>query len=89
MEHREKKRSSDFKALADTHKQRLDALLRDQRTLVKRVGELERTQVVRKRPEDDFWSEEAGRRFVAQQEELVAMKEKYAALKELVDSGGC
>ncbi|EFJ46513.1 hypothetical protein VOLCADRAFT_118102 [Volvox carteri f. nagariensis] len=86
---REKKKSAEFKTLADTYKQRLDRFLRDQRNLVKRVGELERSQAVsRKRPEDDYWGEEAGRRFVAQQEELVALKEENAALKRLMESDG-
>ncbi|GFR44254.1 hypothetical protein Agub_g5456 [Astrephomene gubernaculifera] len=86
---REKKRSADYKSLADTHKQRLDSFLRDQRHLVKRVGELERSQAaVKRRPEEEFWGEEAGRRFVAQQEELVALKEENAALKQLMESDG-
>ncbi|GIL57334.1 hypothetical protein Vafri_12599 [Volvox africanus] len=86
---REKKRSAEFKTLADTYKQRLDKFLRDQRNLVKRVGELERSQAVaKKRPEDDYWGEEAGRRFVAQQEELVALREENAALKRLMESDG-
>lgn len=74
--------------MADNYKSKLDALLRDQRNLVKRVGELERTQTVtRKRPEDEYWGEEAGRRFVEQQEQLVALKEENAALKQLMESG--
>ncbi|GLI67567.1 hypothetical protein VaNZ11_011794 [Volvox africanus] len=86
---REKKRSAEFKTLADTYKQRLDKFLRDQRNLVKRVGELERSQAVaKKRPEDDYWGEEAGRRFVAQQDELVALREENAALKRLMESDG-
>ncbi|KXZ46909.1 hypothetical protein GPECTOR_39g403 [Gonium pectorale] len=86
---RERKRSADFKAMADTYKQRLDSFLRDQRNLVKRVGELERSQALaRKKPEDEFWGEEAGRRFVVQQEELVALKEENAALKDLMESDG-
>lgn len=74
--------------MADSYKSKLDALLRDQRNLVKRVGELERTQTVtRKRPEDEYWGEEAGRRFVEQQEQLVALKEENAALKQRMESG--
>jgi hypothetical protein len=85
---REKKKSAEFKTLAETHKQRLDAFLRDQRHLVKKVGQLERSQaLVKKKPEDEFWGEEAGRRFVVQQEELVALKEENKALKDLMESG--
>ncbi|KAG2447989.1 hypothetical protein HYH02_007017 [Chlamydomonas schloesseri] len=86
---REKKRSSDLKAMADTYKHRLDGFLRDQRNLVQKVGQLERTAAAsRRKPEDEFWGEEAGRRFVAQQEELVALKEENTALKELMESDG-
>ncbi|GLC41809.1 hypothetical protein PLESTM_001241900 [Pleodorina starrii] len=86
---RERKKSADFKALADTYKQRLDSFLRDQRNLVRRVGELERSQALtRKRPEDEFWGEEAGRRFVVQQEELVSLREENTALKKLMESDG-
>lgn len=74
--------------MADTYKQRLDGFLRDQRHLVQKVGQLERTAAAtRRKPEDEFWGEEAGRRFVAQQEELVALKEENTALKELIESG--
>ena len=74
--------------MAETYKQRLDGCMRDQRNLIKRVGELERSQALaRKRPEDEFWGEEAGRRFAEQQEELVALKEENSALKELMESG--
>ena len=76
--------------MAETYKQRLDGFMRDQRNLVKRVGELERSQALwKKRPEDEFWGEEAGRRFAEQQEELVALKEENAALKDLMESGVC
>ncbi|KAG2431181.1 hypothetical protein HXX76_009709 [Chlamydomonas incerta] len=86
---REKKRSSDLKAMADSYKQRLDGFLRDQRNLVQKVGKLERTAAAaRRKPEDEFWGEEAGRRFVAQQEELVTLKEENTALKELIESDG-
>ncbi|KAG2486785.1 hypothetical protein HYH03_014584 [Edaphochlamys debaryana] len=86
---REKKKSADFKAMADSYKQRLDGFLKDQRSLVKKVGHLERTAAAqKKRPEDEFWGEEAGRRFVIQQEELVALKEENAELKALMESDG-
>eukprot|EP00955_Chlamydomonas_euryale_P051697 354921-Chlamydomonas_euryale.AAC.16 len=37
-----------------------------------------------RKPEDEFWGEEAGRRFVVQQEELVALREENAALRKEV-----
>ena len=38
----EKKRALDYKNIADTTKARLDAVLKEQRGMVKRMGELER-----------------------------------------------
>jgi hypothetical protein len=39
-----------------------------------------------RKPEDEFWGEEAGRRFVVQQEELVQLREENAALRKHVEA---
>ena len=41
----------------------------------------------RRKPEDEFWGEEAGRRFVQQQDELVGAKEEVARLRAMMESG--
>lgn len=88
---REKKRSSDYRAAAEEHRRRLEAALREQRSLVRKLGEAERSlggsaaarSAARKAAaEQEYWSEEAGRRFAVQQEELVALREQNAALQQ-------
>jgi hypothetical protein len=55
---------------------------------VPQLGHMERTAAAsRRRPQDEFWGEEAGRRFVEQQDQLVSLKEENTALKELMESG--
>lgn len=41
-----------------------------------------------RRGDDEFWSEEAGRRFAAQQEELVGLRERNAYLETAAAEGG-
>jgi hypothetical protein len=69
----------------------LEAALREQRSLVRKLGEAERSlggstaarSAARKAAaEQEYWSEEAGRRFAMQQEELVALREQNAALQQ-------
>jgi hypothetical protein len=88
---REKKRANDFRASAEEHRRRLEAALREQRSLVRKLGEAERSlggseaarSAARKAAaEQEYWSEEAGRRFAVQQEELVALREQNAALQQ-------
>lgn len=94
---REKKRCSDFRNASDEYKRRLEAALKEQRTLVRRVGEAERAGggqahrlALRTKLEDDLWSEEAGRRFAQQQEELVTLREVNQELEEKLSKGeGC
>ena len=63
--HREHKKVTDVKVAHDDTKRRLEGALRDQRSLSKRVGEVERKNTtLSRKPEDEFWGEEAGRRCV-------------------------
>eukprot|EP00798_Chlamydomonas_sp_ICE-L_P022119 gene22119-29179_t len=82
---REKKRSQDFKLAHDDNKKRLDQVLRDQRMAIKKVGDLEKKngQLTRK-PEDEYWGEEAGRRFAVQQEELVVLRDENVNLQKQI-----
>ncbi len=60
---REKKKVADTKTAHDETKRRLEAALRDQRLLSKRVGEVERkNSTLTRKPEAEYWGEEAGRR---------------------------
>ncbi|KAG1672779.1 hypothetical protein FOA52_002767 [Chlamydomonas sp. UWO 241] len=84
---REKKKVADMMNAHTETKQRLENSLRDQRGLAKRVGEVERkNSMLSRKPEDEFWGEEAGRRFVVQQEELVQLREENAGLRKQVDT---
>lgn len=40
-----------------------------------------------RKPEDEYWGEEAGRRFVVQQEELVALRDENERLRHQLDAG--
>ena len=61
---REKKKAADVKNAHDETKRRLENALRDQRSLSKRVGDVERkNNTLSRKPEDEFWGEEAGRRY--------------------------
>jgi hypothetical protein len=80
---REKKRANDFRSAAEENRRRLEAALREQRALVRKIGETERSlggsaaarSAARKAAaEQEYWSEEAGRRFAVQQEELVNLR---------------
>lgn len=84
MPHRERKRAAEFRASAEDSRRRLEAALREQRQLVRKLGEAERSMggstaaraAARKAAaEQEYWSEEAGRRFAGQQDELVALRE--------------
>lgn len=88
---REKKRATDFRAAAEENRRRLEAALKEQRALVRKLGEAERslggsaaarTAARKAAAEQEFWSEEAGRRFAVQQEELVTMREATQQLQE-------
>lgn len=69
----------------------MEAALKEQRQLVRKLGEAERSlggttaarAAARKAAaEQEFWSEEAGRRFAQQQEELVALREAHEQLQQ-------
>lgn len=45
------------------------------------------TLTKRRGPEDDYWTEEAGRRFVQQQEELVGLREDNERLCKIMEQG--
>lgn len=48
-------------------------------------GELERKNSgLRQKPEDEYWGEEAGRRFAFQQEQLFELREENARLQSAV-----
>jgi hypothetical protein len=88
---REKKRANDYRAAAEEHRRRLEAALREQRSLVRKLGEAERSlggsaaarsSARKAAAEQEYWSEEAGRRFAVQQEELVALREQNVALQQ-------
>jgi hypothetical protein len=103
---REKKRGADARAAAVDARARLEAALKEQRALARRLGLAEAAGGGRPRTasatvagagrpsspaatagrvEEEFWSEEAGRRFAAQQEELVALRERVAGLQAELD----
>ena len=93
---REKKRANEFRTSAESYRRKYEAALREQRALVKKLGEAERTlggstaarQAARKAAaEEEFWSEEAGRRFAVQQEELVSLREQNTMLQEQLATG--
>lgn len=44
-------------------------------------------QTRRHGPEDSYWTEEAGRRFVAQQDDLVMLREDNERMRKLMESG--
>jgi hypothetical protein len=90
--HRERKRSAECRAASEDYRRRWEAALREQRALVKRLGQAERSAgggssqaaraAARKAAtEEEYWGEEAGRRFAAQQEELVALREAHGQLQ--------
>jgi hypothetical protein len=88
---REKKRANDYRASAEEQRRRLEAALREQRSLVRKLGKAERSlggsaaarSAARKAAaEQEYWSEEAGRRFATQQDELVALREQNAVLQQ-------
>lgn len=69
----------------------MEAALREQRQLVRKLGEAERSlggstaarAAARKAAvEQEYWSEEAGRRFAAQQDELVGLREVNEQLQQ-------
>jgi hypothetical protein len=93
---REKKRANDFRTSSESYRRKYEAALKEQRALVKKLGEAERNlggstaarQAARKAAaEEEFWSEEAGRRFAVQQEELVALREQNAMMQEHLAAG--
>lgn len=88
---REKKRANEFRAAAEENKRRLEAALREQRALVRKLGEAERslggsaaarTAARNTAAEHEYWSEEAGRRFAVQQEELLNLREQLQHLQQ-------
>lgn len=90
---REKKRANDFRLAAEENRRRLEAALKEQRLLVRKLGETERSlggsTAARKAArqaavEQEYWSEEAGRRFAAQQEELLLLREQTKHLQQQV-----
>lgn len=91
MSCRERKRAAEFRASAEDYRRRMDAALKEQRQLVRKLGEAERSMggstaaraAARKAAaEQEYWSEEAGRRFAAQQDELVALREATEQLQQ-------
>lgn len=101
MARREKKRAADARTEASERQQQLETAVRDQRTLVRRLGEAQaRTGSgygtagahssgrERRGDEVQLWSEEAGRRFAAQQEELVELRDRVAELTEALEGRG-
>ncbi|KAF5841171.1 hypothetical protein DUNSADRAFT_14174 [Dunaliella salina] len=57
--------------------------------MARKVGDLERkNKTLVRKPEDEYWGEEAGRRFVVQQEELVLVHEENMRLKKQLAQGG-
>jgi hypothetical protein len=69
----------------------MEAALKEQRQLVRKLGETERsmggstaarTAARKASAEQEYWSEEAGRRFAAQQDELVALREANEQLQQ-------
>lgn len=88
---RERKRAAELKASAEDHRRRMEAALKEQRQLVRKLGEAERsiggstaarTAARKASTEQEYWSEEAGRRFAAQQDELVALREANEQLQQ-------
>lgn len=88
---RERKRASEFRASAEDYRRRMEAALKEQRQLVRKLGDAERSMggstaaraAARKAAaEQEYWSEEAGRRFAAQQDELVALREANEQLQQ-------
>ena len=67
----------------------MELALRDQRGMSKRVGDLEKkNSTLTRKPEDEYWGEEAGRRFAIQQEELVDLRDENAKLKHTLTMMG-
>jgi hypothetical protein len=69
----------------------MEAALKEQRQLVRKLGEAERsmggstaarTAARKASAEQEYWSEEAGRRFATQQDELVALREANEQLQQ-------
>lgn len=88
---REKKRANDFRSAAEGNRRRLEAALKEQRLLVRKLGEAERslgggtaarTAARKAAAEQEYWSEEAGRRFAVQQEELLCLREHTQQLQQ-------
>jgi hypothetical protein len=90
MSCRERKRAAEFRAAAEDYRRRMEAALKEQRQLVRKLGEAERsmggtaarTAARKAAAEQEYWSEEAGRRFAAQQDELVALREATEQLQQ-------
>lgn len=90
MSCREKKRAAELRASAEDYRRRMEAALKEQRQLVRKLGAAEhslggttaaRTAARKAAAEQEFWSEEAGRRFAAQQDELVALRDTNEQLQ--------
>lgn len=89
--HRERKRAAEFRSSSEDYRRRMEAALKEQRLLVRKLGEAERSlggstaarAAARKAAaEEEYWSEEAGRRFAAQQEEVVALRAAHEQLQQ-------
>jgi hypothetical protein len=83
--HREKKRAHDFRSRSEELSKRLTRTLQEQRALVEQVGRESSKAGMRK--DSDPCSESSRRRFIQQQEELVALREDNAALKQQLSEG--
>eukprot|EP00878_Enallax_costatus_P034982 GHUV01038935.1.p1 GENE.GHUV01038935.1~~GHUV01038935.1.p1 ORF type:complete len:722 (+),score=292.93 GHUV01038935.1:750-2915(+) len=88
---RERKRANEFRCAAEENRRRLEGALREQRNLVRKLGEAERslggsmsarTAARKAAAEQEYWSEEAGRRFAVQQEELLSLREQHQQLQQ-------
>jgi hypothetical protein len=91
MLRRERKRAAEYRASSEDYRRRLEAAQKEQRQLVRKLGEAERsmggstaarTAARKAAAEQEYWSEEAGRRFAAQQDELVALREENEQLQQ-------
>ncbi|GMH45574.1 hypothetical protein BSKO_13531 [Bryopsis sp. KO-2023] len=91
LEHKlekERKRSSELKITAEKSKRKLDSVMKEQRQLIRKVGELEGKKNRLRRSNDDFLSQEAGQRFAKQQEELVMLREENERLNAESENRG-
>jgi hypothetical protein len=87
MPAREKKRSHDFRVKSEELTRRLTRALQEQRALVERLGRESSKAGAKK--ESNPCSEENRRRFIRQQEELVALREDNDVLKQHLSEGKC